>query len=138
AKENEQAQLIAQTRGQESAYQGLIASAENQKLAIQQAQQSAIEAAAHRSGGTVNILPGDPNKGGYPWESGCWVDANAVSHGGVGGDGTDALGYGCRQCVSYAAWRAGQYTGSYPMYWWNAIQWPASAHAVGYQTGTTP
>ncbi len=137
-KENEQAQLVAQTRGQESAYQTLIANSENQKLAIQQAQQAAIVAAAHRAGGTISILPGDPNKGGYPWESGCWVDANAVSHGGAGGDGTDALGYGCRQCVSYAAWKVGQYTGNFPMYWGNAIDWPASARAAGYQTGTTP
>lgn len=137
AKENEQAQLIAQTRGQEAAYQSLIGNRENQKLAVQQAQQAAIEAATHR-GGAVNILPGDPNKGGYPWEAGCWVDANAVSHGGVGGDGTDALGYGCRQCVSYTAWRVGQYTGRFPYYWGNANQWPASARATGYTTGSTP
>lgn len=136
-KENEQAQLIAQTRGQEAAYQGLIASRESQKLSVQKAQQDAIEAAIHR-GGAVNILPGDPNKGGYPWETGCYVDGNAVSHGGVGGDGTDALGYGCRQCVSYTAWRVGDYTGRFPYYWGNANQWPASARAAGYTTGTTP
>lgn len=138
AKESEQAQLVAQTRGQESAYQGLISSRETQKLAVQQAQQAAIEAAARRAGGAVNILPGDPNKGGYPWEAGCWVDSNAVSHGGVGGNGTDALGYGCRQCVSYTAWRVGQQTGRFPYYWGNANQWPASARATGYSTGSTP
>jgi surface antigen/peptidoglycan hydrolase CwlO-like protein len=137
AKESEQSQLIAQTRGQEAAYQGLISSREGQKLAVQKAQQSAIDAAIHR-GGTVNILPGDPNKGGYPWESGCYVDDNAVSHGGVGGNGTDALGYGCRQCVSYTAWRVGDYTGRFPYYWGNANQWPGSARAAGYTTGTTP
>jgi surface antigen/peptidoglycan hydrolase CwlO-like protein len=138
AKENEQSQLIAQTKGQESAYESLIATTESQKLSTQQAQQDAIQTAIERDGGVVDILPGDPNKGGYPWEAGCWVDANAVSHGGVGGNGTDALGYGCRQCVSYAAWRVGQYTGHFPMYWGNANQWPASAQAAGYTTGTTP
>lgn len=138
AKEAAQAKLVAQTRGQEAAYKTLIGSTEAQKLSVQQAQQAAIEAAAHRGGGLVNILPGDPNKGGYPWETGCWVDANAVSHGGVGGNGTDALGYGCRQCVSYTAWRVGQYTGRYPYYWGNANQWPGSAHATGYSTGSTP
>lgn len=138
AKETAQAQLVAQTRGQEAAYKSLVGNTQAQKLSVQQAQQAAIEAAAHRDGGLVNILPGDPNKGGYPWETGCWVDADAVSHGGVGGNGTDALGYGCRQCVSYAAWRAGQYTGRYPYYWGNAIQWPASARSAGYTTGTTP
>ena len=137
AKENEQAQLVSQTRGQESAYQGLISNRENQKLAVQQAQQAAIEAAARR-GGAVNILPGDPNKGGYPWEAGCWVDSSAISHGGVGGNGADALGYGCRQCVSYTAWRVGQKTGRFPYYWGNANQWPASARATGYSTGSTP
>jgi surface antigen/peptidoglycan hydrolase CwlO-like protein len=137
AKENERAQLIAQTRGQENLYQNLIGNRESQKLAVQKAQQDAIEAAVHH-GGTVNILPGDPNKGGYPWETGCYVDSNAVSHGGVGGDGTDALGYGCRQCVSYTAWKVGQRTGQFPYYWGNANQWPGSAQAAGYTTGTTP
>lgn len=138
AKENQQAQLIATTRGQEAAYQRLVGDRESQKLAVQQQQQAAIEAAARRAGGTINILPGDPNKGGYPWEAGCWLDDNAWSHGGAYGDGTDPLGYGCRQCVSYVAWRVGQYTGNFPRYWGNANQWPASALAAGYKTGSTP
>ncbi len=140
AKEGQQQQLVAQTRGQESAYQQLVAGRENQKLAVQQEQQAAIEAAirAASHGAAINILPGDPNKGGYPWEAGCWVDANAWSHGGVGGDGTDALGYGCRQCVSYTAWKVGQRTGNFPRYWGNANQWPGSARAAGYDTGSTP
>ena len=90
------------------------------------------------AGGLVNILPGDPNKGGYPWETGCFVDAFAWSHGGVNGDGADPLGYGCRQCVSYAAWRVGQHTGKFPYFWGNANQWPSSASAAGIQTGSTP
>jgi surface antigen/peptidoglycan hydrolase CwlO-like protein len=140
AKENQQATLVNQTRGQELAYQRLVGERENQKLSLQQAQQAAIEAAirAANRGGPINILPGDPNKGGYPWEAGCWVDANAWSHGGVGGNGTDALGYGCRQCVSYTAWKVGQRTGNFPSYWGNANQWPGSARASGYDTGSTP
>ena len=138
AKENEQAQLISQTRGQEAAYAGLVQSREGQKLELQKQQQAAIEAAARRAGGTINILPGDPNKGGYPWEANCWVDANAWSHGGVDGNGSDPLGYGCRQCVSYAAYKVGAYTGNYPRYWGNANQWPGSARAAGYSTGSTP
>lgn len=137
-KENQQAQLVAQTRGQESAYKNLVNEREGQKLAVQREQQAAIEAAARRAGGPVNILPGDPNKGGYPWEAGCWVDANAWSHGGASGDGADPLGYGCRQCVSYTAWKVGQRTGRFPYYWGNANQWPASARASGYSTGSTP
>lgn len=139
AKEGQKQQLISQTRGQEAAYQALIVERENQKLSVQQQQQEAIEAAIRAAGGgPANILPGDPNKGGYPWEAGCWLDANAWSHGGAYGDGTDPLGYGCRQCVSYTAWRVGHYTGKFPYYWGNANMWPASARAVGYKTGTTP
>ena len=138
AKEAQQAQLLSQTRGQEAAYRGLVAERESQKLELQKQQQVAIEAAARRAGGTINILPGDPNKGGYPWEAGCWVDANAWSHGGADGNGSDPLGYGCRQCVSYTAYKVGAYTGKYPRYWGNANQWPGSARASGYATGSTP
>lgn len=137
-KEGERQDLLNKTRGQESAYKNLTASREQQKLQAQQAQQAAIQAAERRSGGTVDVLPGDPSKGGYPWEANCWVDANAWSHGGAGGDGTDPLGYGCRQCVSYTAWKVGQRTGEFPRYWGNANMWPSSARAAGYSTGSTP
>ncbi len=138
AKENQQANLVAQTRGQQAAYQRLVNDRENQKLSVQREQQAAIEAASRRAGGPINILPGDPNKGGYPWESGCWLDANAWSHGGAYGDGTDPIGYGCRQCVSYTAWKVGERTGNFPRYWGNANMWPNSARQAGYTTGNTP
>jgi len=138
AKENERLALINETRGQEAAYQRLVGERERQKLKLQKEQQRAIEAAMRAAGGLINVLPGDPNKGGYPWEAGCWVDAFAWSHGGEDGNGADPLGYGCRQCVSYAAWRVWQYTGKPPYYWGNANMWPASARAAGYSTGVTP
>lgn len=139
-KEAEQQQLVAATKGQEGAYQELSASSNAKKLEVQKQQQAAIEAAMRRAsgGGSVNILPGDPNKGGYPWEEGCYVDGNAVSHGGVDGNGADALGYGCRQCVSYTAWKVLQKTGYAPKYWGNANNWPGSARAAGFSTGSTP
>jgi peptidoglycan DL-endopeptidase CwlO len=139
-KENQQASLVSETRGQEAAYKTLVGQREGQKLELQRQQQAAIEAAIRRAsgGGPINILPGDPNKGGYPWEAGCWVDANAWSHGGADGNGGDPLGYGCRQCVSYTAWKVGQRTGNFPRYWGNANQWPSSARSAGYQTGSTP
>lgn len=138
AKENQQANLVAQTRGEQAAYARLVGERESQKLAVQREQQAAIEAAARRAGGSINILPGDPNKGGYPWEAGCWLDGNAWSYGGTYGDGTDPLGYGCRQCVSYTAWKVGQRTGNFPRYWGNANMWPASARSAGYSIGSTP
>lgn len=140
-KESQRVELMNQTRGEESAYNQLTASREQQKLQVQRAQQAAIEAAmraASGGGGGFSVLPGDPSKGGYPWEAGCWVDANAYSHGGATGTGADPLGYGCRQCVSYTAWKVGQRTGNFPKYWGNANMWPSSARASGYQTGSTP
>jgi surface antigen/peptidoglycan hydrolase CwlO-like protein len=140
SKEAEQQKIVSQTRGQEGAYQQLASESNSRKLEIQRQQQAAIEAAMRRAsgGGPVNILPGDPNKGGYPWEAGCTVDGNAVSHGGYDGNGADPLGYGCRQCVSYTAYKVGARTGSYPRYWGNANQWPGSARSSGYQTGSAP
>lgn len=138
-KRAQQQSILDQTRGDEAAYQQLSAKSESQKLEVQRQQQAAIEAAIRRrGGGGVNFLPGDPNKGGYPWEVDCYVDGNAVSHGGLGGNGTDPLGYGCRQCVSYTAWKVLQKTGYAPRYWGNANMWPGSARAAGFSTGRTP
>ena len=137
-KEAEQAQLIQETRGKEAAFEKLSKKARSQKAEVQRQQQAAIEAALARAGGSATFLSGDPNKGGYPWQSGCWVDGNAFSHGGPNGNGTDPLGYGCRQCVSYTAWKVGQRTGNFPRYWGNANQWPSSASVSGYRTGSSP
>lgn len=131
-KEAAKANLIAKTRGEESAFQKLSAEAKAKQLEVQKQQQAAIEAAIRAAGGSTNFLPGDPNHGGYPWEGGCYVDANAFSN------KTDPLGYGCRQCVSYTAWKVGQRTGNFPRYWGNANMWPGSARATGYSTGSTP
>lgn len=139
AQENQQASILAQTQGQESAYQSLAADREAKKLAVQRQQQAAIEAAiAAASGGrgTGIVLPGTTD---YPWNSSnCYVDANAWSYGGVDGNGTDGFGYGCRQCVSYVAWRVYKETGYAPINWGNAYDWPASARAAGYQTSNVP
>lgn len=73
-----------------------------------------------------------PN-GGYPaYLQNCFIDSNALSY------GIDPWGYGCRQCVSYTAWKVLQKTGRAAMYWGNAKDWPASAKRAGYKTGTTP
>ncbi len=153
AKEAEQQQLVNETRGQEAAYQGLAAQSNARKLEVQRQQQAAIEAAMRRAGGgSYNLLPGDPNKGGYRWDGACWVDSNAISHGGyipipagsIEGTvdpnqvGRDPLGYGCRQCVSYTAWKVLQKTGRAFQYWGNANMWPSSARNNGFSTGSTP
>ncbi len=138
-KTHERQNLLDQTQGQEGAYNNLVSDREKKQGELHRQQQAEIEAAIRRAGGGIGpVLIGDPSKGDYPWEAGCWLDANAWSYGGVNGNGTDPLGYGCRQCVSYTAFKVGQRTGNYPRYWGNANMWPSSARAAGYQTGTTP
>lgn len=138
AKSTERQSLLDKTKGDEAAYKTLADDREKQKGELQMQQQTAIEAAMRRSGNfSLNFIE-DASKGGYPWEPGCWLNANAWSFGGPNGNGTDPLGYGCRQCVSYTAFKVGQRTGNYPRFWGNANQWPGSARSAGYQTGTTP
>lgn len=137
AKEKERGDILAKTQGQESAYQSLAADRESKKLEVQQQQQAAIEAAMNRGGGSAITLPG--TSGGYPWnDSNCFVDGNAVSYGGADGNGGDGMGYGCRQCASYAAWRAYKETGYAPVRWGNANMFPGNARAAGFSTGSTP
>lgn len=137
AKVADQERLFAATRGEESAYQQLSAQSNAQKLLVQQKQQDAMQKVM-TSNGPIKILPGDPNKGGYPWEAGCYVDSDAISHDGPNGKGGDPLGYGCRQCVSYAAWKMLDKTGYEARYWGNANMWPQSARRAGFSTGNTP
>lgn len=138
-KEAEQQLVLNETKGQEAAYNTLTADREQKKGELHRQQQAAIEAAMSRGGGGFSSsVIGDPSKGGYPWESGCWLNANAWSFGGANGNGTDPLGYGCRQCVSYTAYKVGARTGNYPRFWGNANMWPSSARSAGYQTGSTP
>jgi surface antigen len=138
-KEAEQQLVLNETKGQEAAYNTLTADREQKKGELHRQQQAAIEAAMSRGGGGFSSsVIGDSSKGGYPWESGCWLNANAWSFGGVNGNGTDPLGYGCRQCVSYTAYKVGARTGNYPRFWGNANMWPSSARSAGYQTGSTP
>lgn len=135
----QQNQLIAKTKGEEAEYRKYADERGAEKKKLQEAQQSAIEAAMRppAGGGGSISLPG--TSGGYPWnDSNCYVDGNAWSHGGADGNGTDGMGYGCRQCVSYVAWRALKEKGFAAVNWGNANQWPASARAAGFSTGSTP
>jgi len=105
---------------------------------VQQQQQASIEAAIAAAGGSgAIVLPG--TSGGYPWNaSNCYVDSNAWSYGGVDGNGTDGMGYGCRQCVSYVAWRVYKETGYAPLNWGNAYDWPSSGRGAGFTVSSTP
>lgn len=144
AKETEQAGLLSKTQGEESAYQQLIIDSQS-AIDAARAAQAAIRASINRTGGGVVIDGGLLTA--YPWNySNCpmggyllinnrwqWVDyASTVGSDGNGmdggwdGEGSD--GYGCRQCVSYVAWRIAKETNFYP-YWGNAKDFTANAQA---------
>ncbi len=123
AKRAEQQRLVNETRGQEAAYQQLKGKTEAEKQSVMNAQQAAIQAASARSGGVSFVGGGD---GGYPWGSGNCPMSGMYSTGGANGNGGDGWGYGCRQCVSYAAWKVGERTGVIPTNAGNANNLPAS------------
>ena len=97
AKEAEQANLLAATRGQEAEYQQLIGQ-KNSELANKRAAQ----AAAMRGGsGAENIVYGASS---YPWmDSSMAYDDYCRYY--SGGSAADPFGYCKRQCVSYVAWK---------------------------------
>ena len=139
SKINQQNDLIAKTKGEQAEYEKYAEERGNEKLKLQKQQQDAIQAAMvpPSGGGGSMVLPG--TSGGYPWnDSNCYVDANAWSYGGIDGNGTDGMGYGCRQCVSYVAWRLYSEKGVAAYAWGNANMWPSSARSAGFSTGSTP
>ncbi len=123
SKRAEQQRLVNETRGQEAAYQQLKGKTEAEKQSVMNAQQAAIRAASARGGGVSFVGGGD---GGYPWGAGNCPMSGMYSTGGANGSGGDGWGYGCRQCVSYAAWKVGERTGVIPTNAGNANNLPAS------------
>lgn len=124
ALQQQQANLLAETQGQEAAYQNLIGQ-NNSQISSLRAQQRAANAAL---GGSV--VAGDPSHGGYPNK---WANAPQDST-------YDNWGMYNRECVSYTAWKVFQTYGHMP-YWGgrgNANQWPSSAQSDGIPTGYTP
>ncbi|HEX6462071.1 MAG TPA: CHAP domain-containing protein [Candidatus Saccharimonadales bacterium] len=126
AQQAQQAALLAQTRGEEAAYQQQIAGkkAEISRLQAEQA------AANRRNLGGGHVIAGDPGRGGYP----------NYLHNAPKDFLVDPWGMFNRECVSYTAWKVQQAYGNMP-YWGghgNANQWPSSARADGISTGSTP
>ena len=124
AKEAEQAKLLADTRGEEAAYQQL-SSQRNAQIDKLKAEQ--IE--ANKPKGKYTSVS-DGSNGGYP---SIWANAPMNSY-------VDDWGMYSRQCVSYAAFKVDSTYGNMP-YWGgigNANEWPRNARAGGIPTGTTP
>jgi len=130
AKESEQASLVAQTRNDEAAYQGLIRNSAA-GIAEAKAQQAALRARSNSTGGYVLVDSGSLSA--YPWNSSNCAMQGYMSTGGSNGNGGDGHGYGCRQCVSYVAWKIAKETGIYYQNWGNGGQWAQSAIRAGYQ-----
>lgn len=130
-RQNEQAKLLADTKGQESAYQKLISS-NSSKIAEARATQALIAARIANSGGAVIVDSGLLSA--YPWNnSNCWM-VSYYSAGGADGNGGDGHGYGCRQCASYVAWRIAKEIGLYYS-WGNAVNFTSRAKNAGFQEG---
>lgn len=131
-KEQEQQQLLSETRGREGAYQKLSEKSRKEKERLMDEQAAAIAAASSNNGGVKFVGGGS---GGYPWHSGNCVMWGMYSTGGADGNGGDGWGYGCRQCASYAAWKVGQHTGIIPTNLGHANQFPYAYPAS--RKGTT-
>jgi len=126
AKESEQALLLAQTQGQEAAYQSLV-STSNAQINDLRAQQ---RAANLKWGG--NISYGPACGGGYsgPWN---WCNAPLDAY-------VDNWGMYTRECVSYTAFKVAQSGRNMP-YWGgrgNANQWDDNARAAGIPVDSNP
>lgn len=137
AKESEQANLLARTQNDEAAYQGMIKDSQAQ-IAAAKAAQAALYARTNSTGGYVLVDSGSMT--GYPWNSSNCVMLGYMSTGGAPGtDGEDGYGYGCRQCVSYVAWRIAKETGVYYRDLGNGGSAAYNLARKGYQNlGRTP
>lgn len=110
AKRSEQQTLLAQTRGQEAAYQSIVKQNQSQLSTVYAARAAEI-ARARATGGSYS--GGSVCGGGYP---GYLCNASQDSL-------VDPWGYYNRECVSYAAWKRSSIGRSVPMYWGNAGSW---------------
>lgn len=124
AKEAEQAELLAKTRGDEAVYRALV-EADTMRLQSLRAQQAAAIAA--QSLGRDFTMSTD-----YPWTT---VEPFPSR-------GVDPWGFYYRQCTSYAAWKRASIGRPLPAWGFlgpaNAKQWPEWAGKFGMRVDTTP
>jgi peptidoglycan hydrolase CwlO-like protein len=110
AKQNEQQALLNQTQSNEANYQTMIQS-NSAQIAAAKATQAALRARSNATGGYTLVDGGSlPD---YPWNSSNCPMSGYMSTEGSDGNGGDGHGYGCRQCVSYVAYRVAKATGVY-------------------------
>ena len=129
SKESEQANLVAQTRGEEAAYQNLSAQ-KNKDVENLRAAQAEANRRALQSSGFGSVPAGVAGGGGYP---GVWANAPLDAY-------VDNWGLYTRECVSYAAWKVWS-TGRYVPHFGgagNANQWPSTVSRYDISSGSTP
>lgn len=127
-KRDEQAQLLSETRGQESRYQSIVSA---NKAAIAQTQAELNSRMVGSSGGNFG-------SGSYPYASACMNPYLSPDQIGLHNCGVDSGGYFYRQCTSYAYWRRGNLGRAVPGFWGDAGNWAYSARAAGYNVNTSP
>lgn len=129
-KEAEQTSLLTFTKGQEAEYQRLITQRQSEIDSLRE--QQAILNGRYGNVSIVDTIAGD-----YPWNNSNCPMWGMLSTGGADGNGGDGHGYGCRQCASYAAWRAAKETGIY-VSWGNANMFDDRAKSAGFEVKKTP
>jgi peptidoglycan hydrolase CwlO-like protein len=109
----EKAELLEKTKGEEAAYQKIVADSKRQLQGIyaERASRDAAKGIGVSTGGT----------GGYPFANGprCSVE----------GCVDDGYSYFQRQCTSYAAWKYRLVHGTENRGWGNAFQWKSHANS---------
>jgi len=148
AKESEQASLVAQTRNDEAAYQGLIQSSATQ-IAQARATQAALARKTITTGGanliSSGLLPeyvtidrfGSWDNGSCPMSG--YFSTRGIDYAYAGRapyQGQDGRGYGCRQCASYVAWKIQKETGMDWPSWGNASSFGSKGTSSSPKAGT--
>ena len=126
AKEQQQSDLIAQTKGEEAAYNALVAS-NQQKLQSVSAQQAAYYRSIVGNGGGGSGVVGAFNYSNWSGNRGC---GGGYPYCAPQDTQVDPWGLYNRECVSYVAWALEQRFGKYVANFngqGNAMDWPSSA-----------
>ncbi len=122
----EQQSLVDQTRGEEAAYQNLVASAKSQMQSISAQQQAYYASLVSRGGGNSGVV-GSFNYWGWSGNRGC---SGGYPYCGPQDTSIDPWNLYNRECVSYVAWALENRFGKnvQPFHGdGNAAQWPYSA-----------
>lgn len=128
-KETERQNLLAQTSGEEAAYQKLATDRQSQADKLR-AEQIAANMRAAQRGGSQTIVSGVAGGGGYP---GKWANAPMDTL-------VDDWSLYNRQCVSYVAWKIASTGRFVPKFngQGNANQWENYVARYGITSGSTP